>query len=469
MKLQLNKQVVISFGLAMSIFLVIGYCFFQSISDSETTADSRRTAFRTQVKLEQFLSHLKDTETGQRGYLLTLDESYLKPYLDATAQVQDDMAEVNIILAGNEIQKKRFDEIRTLTQKKLDELALTIKATKDHRLDEALRLVKADVGKNYMDAIRNLISQMVETEAISVDRTDAKLQEGFENTSNISLVGFIIALALLMFGAYQLNSQMDARQKVNLTLVAEISERTRAELEVKRLNHDLEKQLVAINATNKELEAFAYSVSHDLRAPLRSIDGFSKILLERAREKLDEEERRYLKNVCENSQRMGELIDDLLNLSRLTRSDMRHETVNLSNMATTILNKLQAEAPERQVTLQIQENLTVDGDSNLLRVMMENLLENAWKYTGKLETACIEFGSRVEGERTVYFVKDNGAGFNMKYSEKLFGVFQRLHRMEDFPGTGIGLATVQRVIHRHGGMVWAESKINEGATFYFTL
>jgi signal transduction histidine kinase len=236
------------------------------------------------------------------------------------------------------------------------------------------------------------------------------------------------------------------------------------------LEHKVAERTAQLETVNKELEAFSYSVSHDLRAPLRSIDGFSKILLTNAQDKLTEEEQRYLGNVCKNTQRMGELIDDLLKLSRLTRAEMRHENVDLSAMAKEILDTCQEREPDRPVQIKIADGVVVNGDINLLRVLMENLLNNAWKFTGKKEDASIEFGAQKnETGESVYYVRDNGAGFNMKYVHKLFGAFQRLHRMEEFSGTGIGLATVQRVMHRHSGRVWAEGEPDKGATFYFSF
>ncbi len=222
-------------------------------------------------------------------------------------------------------------------------------------------------------------------------------------------------------------------------------------------------------AVNKELKTFAYSASHDLRAPLRSIAGFSQALLEDYADKLDAEGLDYLHRVQAAAQRMGQLIDDLLKLSRVTRAEMRRETVDLSQMARTIAEELRKAQPERQVEFVIAEGLIAHGDAHLLQVALANLLDNAWKFTSKKPHARIEFGSTQHGGERVYFVRDNGAGFDMAYVGKLFGAFQRLHSTAEFEGTGVGLATVQRIIHRHGGRVWAEGAVKQGATFYFTL
>ncbi len=222
-------------------------------------------------------------------------------------------------------------------------------------------------------------------------------------------------------------------------------------------------------AVNRELEAFAYSVSHDLRAPLRSIDGFSQALLEDYAEMLDARGQDYLRRVRAAAKRMGRLIDDLLQLSRLTRRVMHRRSVNLSDMVRQIAEDLAGQEPERQVEWVIAPDVTAVGDPHLLQVALENLLGNAWKFTSKHPTARIEFGVMQKEGRTVYYVRDDGAGFDMAYADKLFGAFQRLHGLAEFEGTGIGLATVQRIIHRHGGQVWAEGEVEKGATFYFTL
>jgi len=226
--------------------------------------------------------------------------------------------------------------------------------------------------------------------------------------------------------------------------------------------HDLER-------ANAELTSFAYSVSHDLRAPLRGIDGWSLALLEDYGDQLDDQARIYLERVRNETQRMGELIDDLLALSRVGRVEMQFEPVDLTALAQEIAARLQENEPGRQVEFAIQAGLATRGDAHLLGVALTNLLGNAWKFTGPRDLARIEFGQDEIGGRPAYFVRDNGVGFDMAYASKLFGAFQRLHSAAEFPGTGIGLATIQRVVQRHGGRVWATAQVGKGATFYFTL
>lgn len=263
---------------------------------------------------------------------------------------------------------------------------------------------------------------------------------------------------------------MDYAGKPAVSVVMrEITERRKAEEELARQAKEVARANAELCVVNKELEAFSYSVSHDLRAPLRSIDGFSKAVLEDYEQKLDDQGKDYLHRVRAASQRMAQLIDDLLNLSRVTRGDMRHDSVDLSAIAQSIAAELQRMQPDRQVEFIIAEGLMAKGDAQLLKLVLENLLNNAWKFTGRHAHAKIDFGAVPHNGKTAYFVRDDGAGFDMAYAEKLFTPFQRLHGMTEFAGTGIGLALVQRIIHRHGGQVWAEGKIEEGATFYFTL
>lgn len=246
----------------------------------------------------------------------------------------------------------------------------------------------------------------------------------------------------------------------------------RTENEVLRLNAELEQRVqertLQLELANKELESFSYSVSHDLRSPLRAIDGFSQALLEDYSEQLDDSGRDYLSRVRAAAQKMGNLIDDMLKLSRVSRAEINMQQVDLSAMAQSVWDEL-CQDTSRDVTIKITSGLTAYCDPHLMRIALTNLLNNAWKYTSKISNAKIEFGMRLNASEPAFFVQDNGAGFDMKYADKLFGAFQRMHTVGEFPGTGIGLATVKRVVSRHGGRVWANASPNEGATFYFTL
>jgi PAS domain S-box-containing protein len=251
--------------------------------------------------------------------------------------------------------------------------------------------------------------------------------------------------------------------------IRDITQRRRMEEDVQKLNEDLKQRAAQLEAANKELEAFSYSVSHDLRAPLRSIDGFSHVVLEDYGEQLPADARGYLERVRAAAQRMAVLIDDLLNLSRVTRTALQPRFINLSKMADEVAQGLQESQPDRQVSISITPDLMVEADPHLMQIVLQNLLSNAWKFTSKQESAMIEFGQKDDVKERTFYVRDNGVGFDMAYADKLFGVFQRLHSISDFPGTGVGLATVQRIISIHGGRIWAESAEGKGTTFYFTL
>lgn len=254
-----------------------------------------------------------------------------------------------------------------------------------------------------------------------------------------------------------------------LGISEDITERKLIDGQVKQLNQTLLHHTAQLESANRELEAFSYSVSHDLRAPLRSLDGFSRALIEDYGRILDSTANEYLERIRLAAQRMGQLIDDLLQLSRLTRQPMNSQTVDLSALAATIVSEFRKSADGRQVEVTIAPGMVAQGDSRLLAVALQNLIGNAWKYTSRKPAAHVHVGVRHDDLTPVFFVKDDGAGFEMEYAGRLFGAFQRLHTAEEFEGTGIGLATVQRIVHRHGGRVWAEAAIDCGATFYFTL
>jgi light-regulated signal transduction histidine kinase (bacteriophytochrome) len=246
-------------------------------------------------------------------------------------------------------------------------------------------------------------------------------------------------------------------------------EKNLRQAERKELEQRIQERTKELEVANKELEAFAYSVSHDLRTPLRSIDGFSHILLEDYKDKLDEQGQIFLNKICNGTRHMSFLIEDMLKLSQVTRSEINIRKINLSALAENVADYLKSTDSDRKVAFSIQDQIFVNADKRLMQIALENLLGNAWKFTSKNPSATIEFGVLHKNQKDVYYVRDDGAGFNMNYAQKLFGAFQRLHDSAEFHGTGIGLATVERLIQRHGGTIWAEGEVEKGAVFYFTI
>lgn len=265
----------------------------------------------------------------------------------------------------------------------------------------------------------------------------------------------------------------DGKVTGTLGMISDITTRKLAEQELIKINSELESRVkertLELTSANKELESFAYSVSHDLRAPLRGIDGFSIAILEDYKDKLDDDGKNYLTRIRAGTQKMGVLIDDMLRLSRINRNEVSRKNLDLSAIAKNIAEVLQNTSIEHSVVFNIEPEITIYADPNLMSILLENLLSNSWKFTSKIQNPKIVFGKFIENNETIYFVRDNGIGFDTKYADKLFGPFQRMHSSKDYEGTGIGLATVKRIVQKHGGRVWAESEVNKGSTIFFTI
>jgi CHASE3 domain sensor protein len=451
----LSVKIAIGFGTSLVLVAIIGVMSYRSIqqliSDTALDVDSRQTL----RAIDDLLGAFKDAETGQRGYVITGKDEYLKPYADAREQIAADEAMLHDMVSNDSEQQRRLAAIIAAGQTKLHELQKVIDARHDNGFAAAQAIVSTDVGKNLMDQIRVNGAEMARREDALLQSRVAARRQSAQSSLRSVLVGSAVAVLLVALSS--------------LLIRHDIKARIRAERLAAQFNRQLDAHALELEATNKELEAFCYSVSHDLRAPLRSISGFSDALREDCAQQIGTAGQDHLSRICAAADRMGKLIDDLLNLSRITRADIRKTPVNLTSIAQDVVADLRQADPQRVVEFTPTSDLVAEADARLIRIVMDNLLRNAWKFTAKKPSARIEFGRCADGGRRAFFVRDNGAGFDMKFSDKLFGAFQRLHGNAEFPGTGVGLATVQRIIHRHGGRVWAKAHPDDGATFFFTL
>ena len=399
------------------------------------------------------LIELLNAETGQRGYLLTSNPVYLQPYDTALSTVPADQqrlgSQVSAVPGGGQY----VAELKSLVAAKMAEMATTINLARAGDHAGALRIVDTNEGMQVMDDVRGVIAdlQRAATAAGASRRSDLATQ----------LVAFAVLAAILAVTDLLASSFLRRRLR-------------RAGEEILSLNANLEQQVqqrtIHLERANKHLEAFAYSVAHDLRTPLRGISGFAEALAEDYGDRLDETGREYAGRIQAGCARMATLLDALLHLSQVTRAKMNLQDVDLSAEVTAICDQLRARDPGRQVRVTVQEGVRVTADRALIRSALENLLDNAWKFTARRDGAAIEFATAPAGDAPICcYVRDNGAGFDPAYVGKLFQPFQRLHPASEFPGTGIGLATVRRIIERHGGRTWAEGTVDGGATIYFTL
>ena len=547
------------------------------------TSQALDHARRTREALEKTLITVDDAETGQRGYLLSRQDSYLGSYEAAIKKLPGLLARLEKLTADNSEEHSQLAALNHLIGLKREELAKSIELQKVKGPAAAMTVALAGNGKQAMDAIRNLITKMKGEERNRIVVQDVQWEASARKTSRLMTFGLITIFAAILLVILILNIEASERVRVERALregemqfkllvesvrdyailmldpegrviswnlgaerikgyteqeilgrhfscfysledveagkpakeietalalgrvedegwrvrkdgsrfwatvlitavrdeqgnlrgfskvARDITERKRVDEEIQRLNRDLKLRASDLETSNKELEAFTYSVSHDLRAPLRHIDGFSQMLVEEYGPQLPEGAQGYIARIRGGVRQMGQLVDALLSLARLNRQDMRLQVSDLSSLVDQVMDEVKREVNGRTIDWKIQALPFVECDPALMKQVFVSLLSNAVKYTRPREHAMIEVGTASENGRPVVFVRDNGVGFNMKYADKLFGVFQRLHRAEEFEGNGVGLAIVSRIIHRHGGSVWAESELDKGATFYFKL
>ncbi|HEY5915086.1 MAG TPA: CHASE3 domain-containing protein [Verrucomicrobiae bacterium] len=423
--------------------------------------------------LQSVDSSLKDAESAQRGYLLTAEPVYLAPYDKALRDLTPELAALDAAANQGDLADPEIKQLKRLITDKLQELDRTIKLQRAGDTEGALAVVRSNRGKDLTDAITSNLAGLQAIEVAEFDLANRRADRATRERNAAFFASACLDLVFLAWAYRRISREINWRavaqeelRKSHGRLEERVSERTAA---LAAANRDLESSNAQLAAANKELEAFGYSVSHDLRAPLRHVSSYIKLLEKNIGPSLDPVNLRMVRTISEAARRMGSLIDDLLVLSRIGRAALAETNVNLMELAEEARKELASETTGRAINWEIGPLPQVRGDQALLRSAVVNLLSNAIKYTRHRNPAQIELGSRRENGDVVCFVRDNGAGFDMQYADKLFGVFQRLHDPGDFEGTGIGLASVRRIIQRHGGKTWAEGQVDRGAAFYFSL
>jgi signal transduction histidine kinase len=447
---------IVTFGFVIA-FLFLTVSAFVSFFNARTAIEDIERVSMSHLALAEFesvFSAITDAESSQRGYIITGNETFLRPFESEVDQVWAGMDRGTTMVHLSQEQLQRIVRLKQVTAAKIDRMRLTIEIRRDEGFAAAMQVVAEGEGKRQMDEIRSLINNLKTEERRLLDQR----QERAESSTTRAIYAFwassIAGLALLVV-LFVLTIRHLSLQRKH----AQEQSRHAGELE-----HKVALRTSELEAVNQELESFSYSVSHDLRAPLRAVAGNAAILQEDLGERLTEDEGVSLERIQSNVQKMSRLIDDLLRLSRATRGEMRLEPLDVTAIAKVIADEV-AGRYDHNVEVQVQEGMKADGDSRLVAILLENLLENAFKFTAQADMPRV-----LVFQRNGHFgVSDNGAGFEQEYADKMFEPFQRLHADKDFPGTGIGLTICKRIVSRHGGKIWAEGSPSGGATIRFTL
>lgn len=445
----IERRVLAGFGLVFAGILVISAISYRNMTILIRNGQLDTRSHELVRLLASTGEAMEDAENGHRRFLVTGDPSYLKAYETLRERGPEYLRYLQDLTDPESAQRVRLEQLEQLMQKQLRAEQAAIELRRETGFEAVRAIALAGAAKEELDTAHRLQAQMEQEETKGLQRRVIESATSTRSSIVLLILGAMLLFVLLAAVYYLIRHDITERRRV-----------------AEELHHRGEQ----LQAANKELEAFSYSVSHDLRAPLRHIDGYASLLAKAAATTLDAKGKRYLQTISESATRMGQLIDDLLVFSRMGRQEMLHAPVNLDQLVKSVLHDLRPDLQERHISWTIDSLPEVQGDAAMLRQVFANLLANAIKFTGTRPDARIEVGSRrTDPAEVVLFVRDNGVGFDMQYADKLFGVFQRLHRADEFEGTGIGLANVRRIIHRHGGKTWAEGALGEGATFYFTL
>ena len=460
--------------IAAIIVFVNAWWAFRAVRILATNGSLVAHSWQVVHQVERVLGSAVDAETGERGYLISGMESYLEPYTIARRELPAELAHLQSLTSDDPSQQARIQDLRASLDRRLLILQRAIDMRKAGGPDLSAPLLISGPGKLEMEHFRAVCDAMEAEEdrllTIRTASTNASIRRAQIAVVVVSTLDFL----LILFAFSQFIRERGLRVTAEiagerLSLAQQETEARAAE--VRLLNETLEDRVrvrtAELERINRELEAFSYSVSHDLRAPLRTIDGFSLALQEDYAATVGDDGRDYIDRVRGGVQRMGQLIDALLQLSRITRTEILREEFSMSGLAESVASDLEEQNRGRDLSFDIEPGLSAYADPRLTRIALENLMGNAVKFSSKMPHARVRVGW--DAEQNAWYVQDNGAGFDMTYADKLFGAFNRLHGDKDFKGSGIGLATVARVVHGHHGRIWAKSAVNQGATFWFTL
>jgi signal transduction histidine kinase len=451
----IERNIVAGFGVAIAFLIIIaGFAYRNAHSYVETNQWVVHT-YQVLGTLSEISTRLNEAESQQRAYLITTDNRYLQWRDRVFSEIRGNVGELSELTADNPIQRQRIPDLEQKIATRLETMEGTRRLRDMQGIEAVQQRILSGVGPVAMDSIRAVLRVMETEERRLLELRTADVKRNADVLLWISAAVIVVISLFLGWLLTVIRRQMAEGKQAGQAIV--------------NLNADLHRQTKQLSLANKELEGFSYSVSHDLRAPLRAIDGYALMLEEDYRGRLDQEALRFLSVIRANSKRMGLLIDNLLAFSRLGRQSLAKGELNMNKLVREVIDEALLLEGGKAAKIEVGQLPPAKADRALLRQVWVNLISNALKYSGKSPNRSIEVSGRKDGIENVYSVTDNGVGFSMEYVEKLFGVFQRLHRADEFSGTGVGLAIVQRLITRHGGRVWAEGAVNKGARFSFTL
>jgi signal transduction histidine kinase len=469
----IRARTISAFSAALILLLLIGVVSYYKISALATNNEWVIHTYQVREAIQELVSNLTIARSEARAYLATHDQTHVRGYRSRSEAVTASFNQTIALTRDNPAEQQRLNQLQPTLVKVfglLDQETAN-RPPSDQQIANLFTAVQIE-----MDKAQTITSEMMEEEGRLLDERNGEARASSRVVLSVVLIGAVLAFVVIIASMWNINRALTEKQVaderiagLNSALSSRAEELAQANEHLQRQAEELARANSDLAATNRELEAFTYSVSHDLRAPLRQMHGFSRILHEEFSAQLPEEAQRYLNRVREGAVRMGCLVDDLLAFARIGRKELTLQLVGITGIVNSVLDDLQSDAEGRAVEWRIAELPFVECDPQLVKQVFANLLSNALKYSRPRQPAVIEVGHSAKNGAQTFFVRDNGVGFSMRHADKLFGVFQRLHRPEDFEGTGIGLATVQRIVHKHGGKIWVEAEIDKGATFFFNL